>query len=214
VNYKVKSLYNSILNRKLASKTMLIGIDGGGGAGKSTFAELLKEMDPDNVTVIHMDDFYKTSDQRERQEHVIGGLWDCDRIKNQVLIPLSNNQPTRYQIYDWDMDKVNDWHDLPAGGVVVIEGCYSLIEGLNGFYHFKIWIETPHDLRLSRGVDRDGIEKRYLWEDLWMPAEDYYVNSQKPIELADLVIDGVGDRASIENLEVNVLRMGTIVYDK
>ncbi|MBP7837379.1 hypothetical protein KA021_01615, partial [Candidatus Saccharibacteria bacterium] len=41
----------------------LIGIDGCGGAGKSTVANLLFQ-ELHNAQLVHIDDFYKTKDQR------------------------------------------------------------------------------------------------------------------------------------------------------
>jgi uridine kinase len=40
--------------------TLILGIDGGGGAGKSTLAGKLQELG-NNVTVVHTDDFYRPS---------------------------------------------------------------------------------------------------------------------------------------------------------
>lgn len=53
------------MNTKELNKTILIGIDGCGGAGKSTLAEAFKAVNPEKVTIIHMDDFYKLSKQRK-----------------------------------------------------------------------------------------------------------------------------------------------------
>lgn len=51
-------------------------------------------------------------------------------------------------------------------------------------------------------MERDGEAKRYLWEDLWMPAEDDYIRVQQPIKRADWVIDGSGDKARIADFMV------------
>ncbi|WP_157827722.1 uridine kinase family protein [Niallia nealsonii] len=206
MNISVEKLYKQFIKNKESNQTLLIGIDGCGGSGKSTLAESLKAIDQPNVAVIHMDDFYKTSKQRESVDKEIGGNWDCDRVKEQVLIPLSKNQNTRYQRYDWNTDQISEWHNVSARGVVIIEGCYSLIERFRTYYDFTIWMETPRDVRLSRGIERDGEEKRGLWEDLWMPAEELYIKAQKPMEHADFVIDGTGKKSDIKDLEINVLK--------
>ncbi|MDP5274228.1 uridine kinase family protein [Chengkuizengella axinellae] len=206
MNLLIKDIYNKLMSTIEGSKTILIGIDGCGGAGKSTLAQSFKKVNPEKVTVIHMDDFYKTSLQRESvKESDIGGNWDITRVKKQVLIPLSQNQNTEYQRYDWNEDNLAEWNKVPCGELVVIEGCYSLIKELETYYDFKIWIETPKDLRLSRGIERDGEEKRHLWEDLWMPAEELYIKSQNPTDKADLVIDGIGENSNIQDLEVRAI---------
>lgn len=213
MNISVKDIYVKLMNSKEVNKTILIGIDGCGGAGKSTLAQAFKEVNPEKVTVIHMDDFYKPSILRASvKESDIGGNWDYNRVKNQVLIPLNQSQITEYQRYDWDEDALSEWHDIPIGGLVVIEGCYSLIQELESYYDFKIWIESPRDLRLSRGIERDGEEKRHLWEELWMPAEEFYIKSQKPMDEVDLIIDGTGRTSNIQDLEVRALKVSTPLF--
>lgn len=48
-------------------RTLLVGIDGCGGAGKSTLAMRLAALDP-NISVVHIDDFYLPSAQRPAAE--------------------------------------------------------------------------------------------------------------------------------------------------
>ncbi|MEW9501688.1 uridine kinase family protein [Jeotgalibacillus marinus] len=189
---------------------MLIGIDGCGGAGKSTLAQAFKEVNSEKVSVIHMDDFYKPSKLRGSIEtNDIGGNWDCERVREQVLLPLSKNQNTQYQRYDWHEDVMAEWHDVLSGGVLVIEGCYSLVEELESYYDFKIWIDSPRDLRLARGIERDGEQKRHLWEKIWMPDEELYIETQKTKDKVDLIIDGAGKQSNIKKLEINVLKINT-----
>ncbi|KKI90185.1 hypothetical protein WQ54_23850 [Bacillus sp. SA1-12] len=189
-----------------ANKTFLLGIDGCGGAGKSTLAQSFKDVGGNEVTIIHMDDFYKPTSLRSQvSDDEIGGNWDCERVKKQILEPLRNNQSTNYQRYDWNLDDMAEWYDVPAGGLVVIEGCYSLVNSLNKYYDFKIWVESPKELRLNRGIERDGEERRHLWEDLWMPAEERYIREQNPLKTADLIVDGTGKVSDIKKLELTVL---------
>ncbi|MFD2680297.1 uridine kinase family protein [Bacillus seohaeanensis] len=204
----VSDLYKKFLDNKITNKIFLLGIDGCGGAGKSTLAQSFKEVGGNNVTIIHMDDFYKPSGIRKQvSNNEIGGNWDYERVKKQVLEPLRNNQKTKYQRYDWNIDDMAEWHDLPTEGLVVIEGCYSLVKSLNNYYNFKIWVESPKELRLSRGIERDGEENRHLWEDLWMPAEEQYIREQQPLKTVDLIVDGTGKESDIKNLELTVLKV-------
>jgi uridine kinase len=204
----VSDLYKKFLDNKITNKTFLLGIDGCGGAGKSTLAQSFKEVGGNNVTIIHMDDFYKPSGIRKQVSNdEIGGNWDCERVKKQVLEPLRNNQKTKYQRYDWDIDNMAEWHDVATGGLVVIEGCYSLVKSLNNYYNYKIWVESPKELRLSRGIERDGEGNRHLWEDLWMPAEEQYIREQQLLKTVDLIVDGTGKDSDIKNLELTVLKV-------
>jgi uridine kinase len=59
-------------------------------------------------------------------------------------------------------------------------------------WDLKIWVEAPYDLRLTRGIERDGEGMRSTWVEHWMPQEDRYVESQRPQERADVVVLGYG----------------------
>jgi hypothetical protein len=50
--------------------------------------------------------------------------------------------------------------------------------------------ETPREVRLRRGIERDGEHLRGMWTHTWMPEEDAYVREQQPHLRADLVVAG------------------------
>ena len=56
---------------------MLIGIAGGTGSGKSTFADGLKKLFPNDITIISYDNYYKPQDHLTMEE----------RVKNQLRLP-------------------------------------------------------------------------------------------------------------------------------
>jgi uridine kinase len=80
--------------------TVLVGIDGGGGSEKSTFARALERVDPSLVTVVEMDDFFRPSHDRPRGEgrdKPIGGDFDWQRLRDQVLVPIAEEKNSSYQ---------------------------------------------------------------------------------------------------------------------
>lgn len=172
--------------------TFLIGVDGCGGSGKSTFAKEIKGT-CNNVTIVHIDDFYFPSSHIIQDHPVnkpIGADFDWKRLFTQVLEPLSRDQEGHYQRYDWNQDKLAEWQTVPVGGIVVIEGVYTLRKEIADFYDFTIWVECPRETRLARGLERDGQEARDMWENNWMIAEDMYVEAHRPFERANLKISG------------------------
>nr|WP_246938875.1 uridine kinase [Bacillus pinisoli] len=172
--------------------TLLIGIDGCGGAGKSTLANMIKEHYT-NVTIIHNDDFYLPSSELidgDPTKKPIGADFDWKRLLEQVLLPLSQDKEGFYQRYDWNTDKLAEWHTVPTGEIVIVEGVYCTRQELEHLYDIKIWVNCPSDTRLLRGIERDGEGAREMWENNWMVAEELYVQKQKPHERADFLIDG------------------------
>ncbi len=167
-------------------RTLLVGIDGLGGSGKSTFAECLARWPA--VQLVPMDDFYRPA--AEQVSSSIGSAFDLARLRGQVLEPLLVDRPGRYQRYDWSSDALAEWIDVPVGGLVVVEGVYSTSAYLRDAYDFRAWVACPADVRLERGVRRDGEVARNRWLREWMPVEERYAAEGQPAAWADLVVDG------------------------
>jgi uridine kinase len=173
--FEIEKIIPDDLPRKC--ETLLIGIDGYGGAGKSTLAKQLRENFPD-AKIVRTDDFY------------FKDRFDLQRLKAQVLEPLSRNLAAVYQHFDWQTQMLGEWKKIKIGGIVIVEGVCSIHSELNEFYDFKIWIDCPREIRIERGIKRDGEAMRETWENIWMPAEDFYIENDLPRERADLVING------------------------
>jgi uridine kinase len=159
--------------------TRIVAIDGLGGSGKSELAsELASALG--NTAVVHTDDFARPN---------VRG-WEWKRMRSQVLVPLSRDEPGRYQRYEWNSDELAEWHEVPIGGTLIVEGVSSMRDELGRYWDFGIWVEAPYDLRLRRGVARDGEDMRSQWADVWMREEQEYFDAQRPDKKADLIIDG------------------------
>lgn len=159
--------------------TLLVAIDGEGGAGKSTLAALLAA-ELGTAAVVCLDDFARPT---------VPG-WDMPRMISQVLDPLRAGRSGRYQRWDWETDLGAEWHDVPAGGVVIVEGVSATRAELAGRWDLTVWVSTPRDIRLARGLTRDGEAMREQWLTVWMPEEDAYVAEQHPAERADVIVIG------------------------
>jgi len=160
-------------------RTRIVAIDGCGGSGKSTLANKLAARVGD-VAVVRTDDFYGLEAE----------AWDWRRLRDQVLDPLSADRPARYQRYDWEARRLAEWRDVPAGGVVIVEGVSAMRLELGAYWDLAIWVECSSERRLARGLARDGASRRAQWVEVWMPAEDAYVRTHEPRRRADVVLDG------------------------
>ncbi|PHB69200.1 uridine kinase family protein [Bacillus wiedmannii] len=180
---RVKSVEQSLL---------IIGIDGCGGAGKSTLVNKIKSKFS-TVTIVHMDDFYLPSAQIVNEHPTnksVGADFDWKRLLQEVLDSISKGVEGCYKRYDWETDSLAETHNVPAIGIVIIEGVYATRQELAEMYDLKIWVNCPRETRIKRGIARDGEIARDMWENNWMVAEDMYVESHKPHEFADYIIDG------------------------
>lgn len=186
----IGALVAEVGRRAGPERVVLVGIDGRGGAGKSTFARALAAR-LSVASVVEFDDFYRpTATRLPPGDSDIGGNFEWRRLRDQVLLPLSRGEEARYRRYDWGSDSMAEWHGVPARGAVVVEGNYSTREELRDLYDFRVWVDAPHDLRLARGLARDGEGARSRWLDEWMPEEERYLSAHEPRLHADLIVDG------------------------
>ena len=156
----------------------IVAIDGPGGAGKSTFAGRLSRA-LGGARVIHTDDFASWDNQFD---------W-ADRLLSQVLEPLSAGQAGRYQRYDWVARRFAEWHDVAVAAALVIEGVGAARREFESFLAYRIWIDTPQELRLARGIERDGEALRDFWMQ-WIDGENRHFAQDRTRERIDLVASG------------------------
>ena len=160
-------------------RTVLIGVDGRAGSGKTTLADAIAAALAAAV-VVHVDDF-------------AGPLvpeWDWPRLRAQVLEPLLAGRAGRYQRWEWNREEPAEWHDVPAGGVLVVEGVSSTRSELAAPWDLQVWVDAPRDLRLRRAVERDGQDMLAHWLEVWMPSEEAYIARERPQERVDLLVSG------------------------
>lgn len=156
----------------------LVAVDGPGGAGKSTLANQLVDV-LGNASVVPTDDFAAWNDPL---------LW-WPRMRDEVIEPIAAGLPARYRRRDFLTGDLREWVAVPSTPVTIIEGVSASRREWADLLCFSIWVDTPRDERLRRGLDRDGAAARPLWEG-WMASEDAFFALDRPWERADAVVSG------------------------
>lgn len=165
-----------------ADRTVFVGVDGRAGSGKSTLAAALASAVPGAV-IVHVDD-------------IAGPLvpeWDWPRFQAQVVDPVLAGRPGRYQRWEWNRDQPAEWHDVPVGRLVIVEGVSAIRRELDVPWALTIWVDAPRDVRLARALERDGPAMMPHWLEVWMPSEEAYIARDRPEERVDLIVSGVRD---------------------
>jgi uridine kinase len=173
-------------------RPLLVAIDGGSGAGKSTFAQnVTREL---GAAVIDGDDFYAGGTEAEwdamsaseKAAHCID--W---RRQRPVLEALAQGRGASWLPYDWETDdgrlleRPNVCEPAP---VIILEGVYSARPELADLFDLRVLYDSPADVRRRRIVEREGMGHHSDWNDRWEEAEQWYFNRVMPPEVFDLVL--------------------------
>ncbi len=185
-------------------RTLLVGIDGLGGAGKSTLAaSLCRQLADAGLTpvLLHLDDFIHPCAVRYQNAYP---EWECyyrlqwryDYLRRQLLLPARNGNAVDalIEFYNLSDDSYTlQTVQIPVGSVVIVEGIFLHRPELSGSFDLTVYVDVPEDVRLSRVLERDGYigdkpEIMAKYERRYFPAERFYVQECKPAEAADLLI--------------------------
>jgi uridine kinase len=155
---------------------ILVGIGGRGAAGKTTIArKLASECD---AQIVATDSFWT------------GEHFDLDRLRTEVVDVLVDGGTPHFVSFDWATKTSVGARSIHPSGVIVIEGVCALHQMFREFYDIRVWVEAPREIRLHRATARDGEQARHQWETVWMPNEEAYIERDRPIGIADLIVDG------------------------
>ena len=155
----------------------LICVDGPAGSGKTTLAARLAALRP-GILVIHMDDLYPGWD----------GLPEVDAQLETLLRPIAEGAPGSYRRYDWQLGRFAETVQVPPVELMVIEGVGSGSTTIEDLVTVLAWVEAPYELRMRRGIERDGDDFAPYWE-AWARAESEHFEQHHTRDRADLVID-------------------------
>jgi glycosidase len=156
----------------------LVAIDGPGGSGKSVFARGLAAA-LGHAPIIETDDFASWDNPRD--------WWP--RLEADVLEPLAAGRPARFERSRWTPDQPPEWREVPVAPAVLLEGVSAGRRAVADRVAYLIWVDAPSDVRLDRGIERDGEGRRPDWE-RWMAEEDAFYADDPVRDRADRIVDG------------------------
>ena len=154
----------------------LLCIDGPSGSGKTTLAAAVAELEP-GAREVHMDDLFEGW----------GGLPTVDAQLDGLLRPIAEGCPGSYRRYDWHLGAYAETVTVEPAPLLVLEGVGSGSLVVADLVTALVWVEAARDVRMRRGIERDGEAFAPHWE-AWAVAEQEHFARQGTRERADLVV--------------------------
>ena len=165
-------------------KTRLISIDGPAGSGKSTLAASIAARAEARgllTRVIQMDDLY---------DGWTGAVRGFGLLRDHVLQRIADGREGRYRRYDWHVGAYAELHVVPVTvELLIVEGVTSCDRDADHWQSLRLWVETSNEVRLDRGIARDGEALRDHWLE-WMRWERDHFAEQATRSRAHVIVDG------------------------
>lgn len=186
--------------------TMIIGIAGGTGSGKTTITDTLKEKFGENVSVIYHDSYYKRNDALSMEERAKIN-YDCPEafdtsLMTEHLIALRDGKEIECPVYDYSVhNRAKETVKIKPADVIIVEGILIFEnEALRNLMDIKIFVDTDADERILRRIVRDVRDRGRTIESVMeqylttvKPMHEKYVEPTK--KLADIIVVGGGKNA-------------------
>jgi uridine kinase len=147
-------------------KTMIIGICGGTGSGKTTVANrILQSVSAAEVVFIQQDLYYRNLKDLPLDYRNAANFDHPDAIDNELLAnhlkKLKAGESVELPIYDFRThSRLPDTTPIEAKPIVIVEGILVFAEArLREQMDIKVFVDTPDDIRFIRRLRRDIAER-------------------------------------------------------
>ncbi len=188
----------------MPGKTLMIGIAGGTGSGKTTLVRKLSERFGDAVCVVCHDWYYRaqptlTLEERSRQNYDCPEAFETERLVRD-LARLRDGYAVDCPQYDYTVhDRSRSTLRISPAGVVIVEGILIFADAeLRDMFDIRIFVDTDADIRILRRLARDVKERGRSIDSVCRqyistvkPMHEAYVEPSK--KYADIIVPEGGE---------------------
>ncbi len=166
-----------------AAPKILVGIAGGTGSGKTTFAEKIQKAFPVDSVLISQDSYYKDLSHlswKERAETNFDHPESLDfTLLREHLLSLKNNNSIDQPIYNFQTHSRESYTTkIEPAQLIIVEGILLFaVREIRDLFDLKIFVDTDDDIRLLRRIERDLQERARDFSSV----KDQYLSTVKPM---------------------------------
>lgn len=181
--------------------SILIGVIGGSGSGKTTFINKVKQdYKAEDICIISQDNYYKPLAMQQRDENDVANFDIPEAIYLDRLIAdikqLKAGKQIELQEYTFNNDKSKSSKIiLKPAPIIIVEGIFIFYsEELRELFDLKIYFHTHENLKLIRRLKRDQVERNYPVDDVLYRYEHHVIPCFKKyvepyLDNADIIIN-------------------------
>ncbi|MCF7808996.1 MAG: uridine kinase [Candidatus Marinimicrobia bacterium] len=147
-------------------KTIIIGIAGGTGSGKTTIAKnIAKTYGKGEVLRLDLDSYYRDLSDKTLEERSQVNFDHPASIEIELLVKhvnqLCEGKTVNIPIYNFAThSRSEETRQVEPHRVIIIEGIMALyFQELTKLMDVKLFVETPSDIRFIRRLNRDIVER-------------------------------------------------------
>ena len=166
--------------------SLIIGICGGTGSGKTTVANrLLESTRADEVVFIQQDSYYRNITDLPLDYRHIANFDHPDALDNELLINhvrrLKAGESIDLPLYDFKTNsRLNETRRIEPKPIVIVEGILIFAEPrLLEQMDIKVFVDTPDDIRFIRRLRRDLAERGRTVESVI----EQYIGTVRPMHM-------------------------------
>jgi len=198
-------------------KSIIIGIGGGTGSGKTTIAKnIVQEYGPGEVVRLDLDSYYRdlsslSMDARSKFNFDHPSSLEIDLLVNN-LDDLCAGKTIEAPIYNFATHKrARETRRVEPHTVIIVEGILALYYSeLTKKMDVKLYVDTPSDIRFIRRLKRDIIKRGRSvdsvieqYRETVRPMHHQFVEPNK--YLADLIIpEGGMNRVAVDLIRTKI----------
>ncbi len=144
---------------------ILIAIAGGSGSGKTTVAQKIHEVFPDDSILICQDYYYKDLSHLPIEERAKINFDHPDSIEfsllREQLIALKKGKEVSLPQYDFKThSRLNKSLSASSKKIIIVEGLHLLaVPEIKELFDLKLFVDASEDIRLIRRINRDQVER-------------------------------------------------------
>ncbi len=154
-------------------KPYVIGITGGSGSGKTMFLrQLMSAFAGERVSLLSLDNYYKPRSEQPKDEKGIENFdlpESLDRVRfSEDLKKLKAGEDLSITEYTFNNSaREPKIITIKSAPIIVVEGLFTFYyKEVRDLLDFKIFIEAPDYLMLTRRITRDAEERGYDLSDV------------------------------------------------